>query len=92
MRNLYLLNASDRELAGLASPGSALVLLEDAVYLLIDPDFAGALSSRGIDVYVLEADARERGLEEALPPSEQRVDYTELVRLVMSKDYKVINL
>ena len=90
MKNLYVLTENNRELAGLVCDGSILVLLQDAVYLLTETP--AILEQRGIDTYVFEADARERGMEEALPPSAQRVDYPELVQLLMDRDHRVINL
>jgi sulfur relay protein TusB/DsrH len=93
LKNLYVLTANDRELVELASDGSALLLLQDAIYTLaLDLELAASLENRGVETYVLEADATERGLEEAISPTTERIDYTELVQLLMSKDYKVINL
>ena len=93
MKNLYVLKENDPELAGLASNGSALLLLQDAIYTLaVDQELGASLEDRGVETYILEADARERGMEEAIPPWTQRIDYTELVQLIMGKDYKVINL
>lgn len=61
----------------LARGGDALLLLDDGVYALLQPE----LRDGGKDVYFLLEDARLRGLESLLPAHAKAVDYAGMVGL-----------
>jgi tRNA 2-thiouridine synthesizing protein B len=87
MGNLYLIDRPFGE-NGLAlarnDPNAAIVLIQDGVYFDV-----GDFTRNGNAVYAIRQDVALRGLESRLPASVKRIDYGELVDLVLQ--HKVIN-
>lgn len=70
--------------------GDALLLIEEACYLLAEQELLTTLPEH-IALYVLEEDLIARGLDNmALPKNATRIDYQRFVELCCHKD-KVIN-
>lgn len=87
MANLYLIDQPYGE-NGLAlarhDNGAVVVLIQDGVYL-----DASDIHQGGGTVYAVRQDLERRGLEARTPGFVQRIDYPELVELVLQ--HKVIN-
>ncbi len=87
MSNLYLLDKPFGENGVRLAQEDAtaeVVLIQDGVYL--DPR---PLLNAGKTVYAVQLDVERRGLQQRLPPQVQRIDYAQLVDLIVA--HKVIN-
>ncbi|MFQ5593621.1 MAG: DsrH/TusB family sulfur relay protein [Anaerolineae bacterium] len=86
MANLYLIDRPYGEnglnLAQI-DPEALVVLVQDGVY------FYGQAATWNVPVYAVQADLEVRGLEPLVPANIQRIDYSDLVDLIV--EHKVIN-
>ncbi len=88
MANLYLVDkptGAEALALAQADAGAAVVLIQDGVYLDVAP-----LGAAGVKVYAVKRDVELRGLGNRLPASVKRIDYGELVDLIVAN--KVVNL
>lgn len=87
MANLYLIDRpfGENGLALARNDGdAAIVLIQDGVYFDV-----GEFTKNGNSVYAIRRDLEERGLDGRLPEAVKRIDYGELVDLVLQ--HRVIN-
>jgi sulfur relay protein TusB/DsrH len=95
--NLHLLCANDPKQLGFACSqyqiNDHLVLCEDAVNLLLDPDVLNKLSNNPHLIYVLEQDAVARGIKLQIENNADRlqlavnfIDYPVMVELTQRSD------
>ncbi len=87
MANLYLIDRpfGENGLALARNDGdAAIVLVQDGVYFDVDE-----FTNNGNNVYAIRQDVELRGLQERLPAAVKRIDYGDLVDLVLK--HKVIN-
>jgi tRNA 2-thiouridine synthesizing protein B len=87
MANLYLIDRPFGENGlnlALGDPGATVVLLQDGVYLDPTPALQASLP-----VLAVQDDVAKRGLEDRVAAGVRRIDYGELVDLIV--DHKVVN-
>jgi sulfur relay protein TusB/DsrH len=65
---------------GLIARDDVVVLLEDGVYIAMKSDRISA------NVYVIEADAKARGINQRLEPAATQIDYNQFVELSTQAD------
>ena len=88
MSCLHLLNKSPSsglfdELRKALAPGDGLLLLEDGVYFLSQPEQLADLPA-GLSLHFLAEDLQARGLSDPLPENATAVDYDGFVTLCAS--------
>lgn len=72
------------------STTDSLLLLEDAVYLVLDTGQLKILASTTTQLYALAEDLAARGISAKIPPAIKVVDYKEFVALCLTHD-KLVN-